>query len=123
MDSSPCRMARRPAPIRGVSCAVAPGQGRRAVAADRRRRTGSGPGSALPLRPYLLSSFPSHVMRPRGKKRPRGGTVVNFGAYADSGGGNEVGLDLVLRARSVVGPETLRAPRMVATGRKAPEHD
>jgi hypothetical protein len=64
----------------------------------------------------VLSSFPSHVMRPRGKKRPEGGTVVNFGAYADSGGGNEVGLDLVLRARSVVGPETLRAPRIVATG-------
>jgi len=39
------------------------------------------------------------------------------------GVGNEVGLFLVLRARLLVGPETLRAPRIVATGSDAPEHD
>ena len=37
--------------------------------------------------------------------------------------GNEVGIALVPRARSVVGPGTLRAPRNVSKGRKTPEHD
>ncbi len=62
-------------------------------------------------------------MRPRGKKRPRDGNFWAIEAYADPGGGNEVGISLVPRARSVVGPETLRAPRIVATDRKVPEHD
>jgi hypothetical protein len=60
------------------------------------------------------------VARPRGKKRQSSGIMSGFGAYADLGGGNGVGLSLVPRARSVVGPETLRAPRIVATGREAP---
>ena len=70
-----------------------------------------------------ISSFPSRAARPRGKKRQSSGILMTFGAYADPGGGNEVGLSLVPRARSVVGPETLRAPCIVATGREAPEHD
>jgi len=55
-------------------------------------------------------------------KRASGGIWAAV-AYAQPGGGNEVGLCLVPRARSVVGPETLRAPRIVATGRQAPQHD
>jgi hypothetical protein len=38
------------------------------------------------------------------------------------GVGNEVGFALVPRARSVVGPGALRAPRIVAMGPKAQEH-
>ena len=37
-----------------------------------------------------------------------------------TGVGNEVGFLLVLRARSVVGPGTLRAPRTVSTRRYGP---
>src|SRR2546429_9054941 len=70
-----------------------------------------------------LSSLPSCCARPRGKKRRRGGLGNDLGAYAALDSGNEVGFPLVPRARSVVGPETLRAPRIVATGCKAPEHD
>ena len=37
-------------------------------------------------------------------------------------GGNEVGFRFVLGARLAVGPGTLRAPRIVATNARAPEH-
>lgn len=36
--------------------------------------------------------------------------------------GIEVGFSMVLRARLLVGPEPARAHRIVATGRKTPEH-
>ncbi len=71
----------------------------------------------------ILPSFPSLFARPRGMKRKSSGQVDKFAAYADGGAGNEVGFCLVPRARSLVGPEALRAPRIVATSACAPEHD
>ena len=70
-----------------------------------------------------LNSFPSRRARPCGVKRKSSGISDVFGAYAGPDGGNEVGFSLVPRARSIVGPETLRAPRIVARGREALEHD
>ena len=49
--------------------------------------------------------------------------VEGFAAYLEAGVGNEVGFALVLQARSLVAPGTLRAPRIVAAGVHAPEHD
>jgi hypothetical protein len=70
-----------------------------------------------------LSSFPSVAA-----DRPRGMKHAGFGAYGHEGTmragvGIEVGFGLVLRARSVVGPGALRAPRIVALGREIQEHD
>jgi hypothetical protein len=70
--------------------------------------------------PANLSSFPSRFAEPQGQKRIGSG-VFSSAPYAGAGG-NEVGFFLVLSARSVVGPEALRAPRIVAAGCKAPEH-
>lgn len=68
-----------------------------------------------------LSSSRSGGAGPRGMKRMSGISRA-FAARGVLGVGNEVGFPLVLRARSVVGPGTLPAPRIVATGACAPEH-